>query len=260
MTELAIETRSLTKHFGGAAAVDGVDLSIEIGTIYGLVGPNGAGKTTTVNMLTGLLEPSSGTMRILGEELGRDSVGLKQRLGVMPDDLGLYEPLTGEEYLSLVGYIYGLSKKDVKERMAQLFEFMEIAPARKRPIHQYSHGMKKKLALAGILLHEPDVIFLDEPFENLDPRAAKYTQDALRQLAGRGSTIVLTSHILGLVEKFCSDVALMAGGKIVFSSPTDQIRTKVKNELSQETYADLEDVFLSLTIDGKDAAPKLSWL
>ena len=262
MEKSAISTVDLTKRFGDVLAVDHIDLKVPRGSIWGLIGPNGAGKTTTINMLSGLYRPTSGTIEILGERFNGTEVSIKKNFGVMLEKLGLYESLTGEEFLTLIGYIFDIEKMDLKKRINELFEYMELIPARRRPIHQYSQGMKKKLALAGILLHEPRIIFLDEPFENLDPLATRKIQDTLSAMARKGSTIFLTSHILSTVEKFCSEVALMIQGRIVFVSPTDRIRDRIKDELTREHYDDLEDVFLSFVEKEEDERQKfrLSWI
>ena len=246
MSAPVIVAEQLTKRFGDLVAVDQVDLALEAGALCGLIGPNGAGKTTLVHLLTNLYLPTSGSVRILGKRFDREPLAIKQQLGVLPEGLALYERLTGEEYLAFRAEVFGLPRAVARARMSELFEFTELVPVRRKPIHQYSQGMKKKLALAGLLLHDPQVLLLDEPFESLDPLFVRRLQPTLTALARRGATIFITSHQLHAVEQVCSEVAVMVKGAIVFRAPTDQLRSRVKDELTQERYADLEDVFVSL--------------
>jgi ABC-2 type transport system ATP-binding protein len=255
----AIRVRNLTKQFGNLVAVDAITLEVKVGTLFGFVGPNGAGKTTTVNMLTGLLKPTSGTIKILGLDLEKNPMEIKQSMGVMPEGLALYEQLTGEEYLHFVGRMYGLEKEDIYCRSEELFQFMDLQDFRKTYIYQYSMGMKKKLSLASIFIHDSKVLFLDEPFEGIDPVSSKLIRGALEQIRERGATIFLTSHILSTVEKVCTEICIINKGKIIFTSPTEQIRERMKDEISQEKYDDLEDVFLTL-IATEQEGKELSWL
>ena len=255
----AIHVRNLTKQFGNLVAVDAITLEVKRGTLFGFVGPNGAGKTTTVNMLTGLLKPTSGTIKILGLDLEKSPVEIKQSMGVMPEGLALYEQLTGEEYLHFVGRMYGLEKEDIHSRSEELFQFMDLQDFRKTYIYEYSMGMKKKLSLASIFIHDPEVLFLDEPFEGIDPASSKLIRDALEQMREKGATIFLTSHILPIVEKVCTEICIINKGKIIFTSPTEQIRERMKDEISQKRYDDLEDVFLTL-IGTEQDGKELSWL
>ncbi|MCK4590970.1 MAG: ABC transporter ATP-binding protein, partial [Candidatus Latescibacteria bacterium] len=216
----AIHVRNLTKQFGNLVAVDAIALEVKVGTLFGFVGPNGAGKTTTVNMLTGLLKPTSGTVEILGRDLEKEPVETKRNMGMMPEGLALYEQLTGEEYLYFVGRMYGLEKEDIHSRSEELFQFMDLQDFRKTYIYEYSMGMKKKLSLASIFIHDPEVLFLDEPFEGIDPVSSKLIRGALEQMRDKGATIFLTSHILPTVEKVCTEICIINKGKIIFTSPT----------------------------------------
>ncbi|HID94653.1 MAG TPA: ABC transporter ATP-binding protein [Candidatus Latescibacteria bacterium] len=257
--EYTIYAEGLTKRFGNLTAVDDVSLKVERGALFGFIGPNGAGKTTTINMLTGLLTPTSGTVEILGLDLKRDSVEIKRNMGVMPESSALYEQLTGEEYLYFVGRMYGLEKEEIHSRCEELFEFMELQDYRKTYIYEYSMGMKKKLSLASIFIHDPRVLFLDEPFEGIDPVSSKLIRGALEQMRDKGATIFLTSHILSTVEKMCTEICIINKGKIIFTSPTEEIRDRIKNELNQSKCTDLEGVFLSLVAPEQEGKG-LSWL
>ncbi len=255
----AICARNLTKRFGALTAVDELSLKVESGALFGFVGPNGAGKTTTINMLTGLLKPTSGTVEILGRELEKDPVEIRRDTGVMPEGLALYDQLTGEEYLYFVGIMYGLEKEEIHFRSEELFQFMDLQDFRKTYIYEYSMGMKKKISLASIFLHDPKVLFLDEPFEGIDPVSSKLVRSALEQMRDKGATLFLTSHILSAIEKMCTEICLINKGEIIFTSPTEEIRDRIKDEISQKRYDDLEDVFLSL-VASDEKAKGLSWL
>ena len=251
--ELAIETSGLTRLFGAVRAVDGLDLRVEAGTFYGFLGPNGAGKSTTIKMLTGLLAPTSGTMRILGTELAGDDASreVKQRVGVVPEDLALFDNLTGREYLTFIGRMYLLPPATVRERCQELLAMMDLDHDEKKITLEYSHGMKKKLALAAALLPNPDLLFLDEPFEGVDAVASRMLRDTLRQFVKRGATVFLTSHVLDIVEKLCTDVSIIAQGRLVDQASMAEIRRT----------GSLEERFLATVGQGQAAEiQKLSWL
>lgn len=250
--ELAIETSGLTRLFGAVRAVDGLDLRVEAGTFYGFLGPNGAGKSTTIKMLTGLLAPTSGTMRILGTELVGDDASreVKQRIGVVPEDLALFDNLTGREYLTFIGRMYLLPPATVRERCQELLAMMDLDHDEKKITLEYSHGMKKKLALAAALLPNPDLLFLDEPFEGVDAVASRMLRDTLRQFVKRGATVFLTSHVLDIVEKLCTDVSIIAQGRLVDQASMVEIRRT----------GSLEERFLATVGQGQAEIQKLSWL
>src|SRR6266699_5639523 len=204
----AIETNGLTRRFGDFRAVDGLDLQVDRGKFYGFLGPNGAGKSTTIKMLTGLLAPTSGSMRILGEEL-RDpdkAREIKRRIGVVPENLALFDNLTAREYLTFIGRMYLLPIVTVRERCQELLTMMSLENEDKKLTLEFSHGMKKKLALAAALIPNPDLLFLDEPFEGVDAVASLVLRDTLKQVVSRGATVFVTSHVLEIVEKLCTDV------------------------------------------------------
>lgn len=249
---LAVETSGLTRCFGPVRAVDGLDLRVEAGKFYGFLGPNGAGKSTTIKMLTGLLAPTSGGMRILGADLGNPDAALavKRRIGVVPEDLALFDNLTAREYLTFIGRMYLLPQATVRERCLELLAMMDLAEQEKKVTLEYSHGMKKKLALAAALLPNPDLLFLDEPFEGVDAVASRTLRDTLRQCVKRGATVFLTSHVLEIVERLCTDVGIIAQGRLVLQASMDDIRQT----------GTLEDRFLAAVGNGHAEPQKLSWL
>jgi ABC-2 type transport system ATP-binding protein len=249
---LAVETRRLTRCFGAVRAVDELDLRVEAGTFFGFLGPNGAGKSTTIKMLTGLLAPSSGTMRILDADLAAPDAArnVKRRVGVVPEDLALFDNLTAREYLTFIGRMYLLPADTVRQRCQELLAMMSLDQEEKKITLEYSHGMKKKLALAAALLPNPDLLFLDEPFEGVDAVASRTLRDTLRQFVNRGATVFLTSHVLEIVEKLCTDVGIIAQGRLVLQAPMSEINQT----------GTLEERFLAAVGDGQAERQKLSWL
>lgn len=250
---LAIETNRLTRRFGQLLAVDGLDLRVEAGTFYGFLGPNGAGKSTTIKMLTGLLAPTAGTMHILGEDVrdGRSAREVKRRIGVVPEDLALFDNLTAREYLTFVGRMYGLPLPTVRERSEELLVMMDLDHEDKKLTLEFSHGMKKKLTLAAALIANPDLLFLDEPFEGVDAVSSRVLRDTLKRCVQRGATVFVTSHVLEIVEKLCTAVGIIAQGKLVHQSTMDEIR---------RSGASLEDRFLEAVGSDQVEQQKLSWL
>jgi ABC-2 type transport system ATP-binding protein len=258
VTELApvIVTEALTRRFGEQAAVDGLSISVPAGAFYGFLGPNGAGKSTTINILTGLLAPTSGRALILGCDVVTEPLEVKRRIGVVPDGLALFERLTGEEQLRFVGRLYGLDAGETARRSGDLLEAMELGADARKLIAGYSHGMRKKLALCCALIHNPRLLFLDEPFEGVDAVAAKGIRDLLSRLvAGGQTTVFLTSHVLEIVERLCSHVAIVDHGRLVASGRLDDLRRGADG--SEQS---LETLFLSLVGAGRDPARGLEWL
>lgn len=250
----AIETHHLTRRFGEATAVDALDLTVEAGTFFGFLGPNGAGKSTTLEMLTGLLEITSGSAAVLGFDVVRQAVEVKRRIGVVPEELALFDRLTSWEYLSFVGRMYGLDRATIHARSEELLEVMELTD-RKKLIVDYSHGMRKKLAISAALLHDPELLFLDEPFEGIDAVSSRLIKDILGSLLARRVTIFLTSHILETVERLCGEVAILHRGRLVAQGSVEQLRAGRPG--GPET---LEELFLSLVADGEAPPARLSWL
>jgi ABC-2 type transport system ATP-binding protein len=249
---LAVETNGLTRCFGPVRAVDGLDLRVEAGEFFGFLGPNGAGKSTTIKMLTGLLAPSGGSMRILGADLAAADAArtVKRRVGVVPEDLALFDNLTAREYLTFIGRMYLLEPDTVRRRCDELLSMMDLDHEEKKITLEYSHGMKKKLALAAALLPNPDLLFLDEPFEGVDAVASRMLRDTLLRFVQRGTTVFLTSHVLEIVEKLCSTVGIIAKGRLVFQSSMAEVRRA----------GTLEERFLAAVGGGRAEPQKLSWL
>ncbi len=218
-----ISCKNLCKTFGEFKAVDDITIEVKAGEICAFLGPNGAGKSTTVKMLTGLLRPSSGQAMVAGFDVARQSMELRRAIGVLPEDLGLFDSLTVQEHLLMSGPIYGLSTAETKRRTEQLLEALGLQHGRNTFANQCSHGMRKKTCLAMALLHDPQVLFLDEPFEGIDPVTSKTIRDLLTLLAARGKTIFLTSHILTIVEKLATQIDMIRAGKIVWTSAADAL-------------------------------------
>jgi len=235
-------------------------MDLREGIIFGFVGPNGAGKTTTLNILTYLELPTSGQIKIFGLDHSHNAMAIKKRIGVMPEHLPLFDGLFGIEYLAFIGSLYDLSKDKILNRSSEIFSYFGFEEASHKFISTYSHGMKKKLSFASAIIHSPKILFLDEPFENVDPISRKKMKDVLKRMRDKGSTVFITSHALAEVEDFCDEVAIINKGKIVYQSETKDIRNKIKNEVTKETYHSLEEIFLDLTTDKEENDKTLSWL
>jgi ABC-2 type transport system ATP-binding protein len=250
----------LTRRFGELVAVDCIDLRVEAGQFFGFLGPNGAGKSTTIKMLTGLLLPTAGRVSLLGIDFARHPVEVKRQIGVVPEGMGLFERLTAPEYLEFVGRMYGLDKGTTRKRSEELLEFMQLADRSRTLIADFSHGMQKKLALAAAVIHGPRILFLDEPFEGVDALAAGALKELLGRMTERGVTIFLTSHVLEIVERLCSHVAIIKRGRLVAQGSLEQLRSGVPNT-EGETLT-LEDIFLSVVGEGaaRPQVEELSWL
>ena len=246
----AVSVRGLRKAFDGKVAVAGIGLDVPHGSFFGLVGPNGAGKTTTLRMVTGLLRPDAGSASVEGVDVWADPVRVKAVIGVLPEDLNLFERLTGRELLTYNGLLRGLGADLVEERARDLVDVLDLADAADTLVVDYSHGMKKKIALAAALLHAPRVLFLDEPFESIDPVSARTIRSILERHVASGATVVVSSHVMELVERLCDHVAVMHEGKIVAAGETDRVRNG----------RPLEDVFVELVGARETGADKLEWL
>ncbi len=249
---LAIETQQLTRFFDDFCAVDRIDLQVDQGTFYGFLGPNGAGKSTTIKMLTGLLAPSGGQISVLGKNPlnSSESLEVKRHVGVVPEDLALFDNLTAREYLTFVGRMYLLERDTIRSRIDDLLGLMRLEEEEKKLTLEYSHGMKKKLALAAALLPNPDLLFLDEPFEGVDAVTSRVLRDMLVGYVSRGSTVFLTSHVLDIVEKLCTHVGIIAEGKLVEQASLEDLRRG----------SSLEDRFLEKVGSDAEATQKLDWL
>src|ERR1700674_742926 len=229
-----ISTQGLTRRFGELSAVQDVNLRVAPGQFFGFLGPNGAGKSTTIKMLTGLLAPTSGRMQILGSDFTQNPVEVKRQIGVVPEGMALFGRLTGSEYLNFVGRMYGLDRDTAAKRSAELLEFMQLTDQPNALVTDYSHGMQKNLALAAAVIHGPRVLFLDEPFEGVDAIASGTLKSMLQGMIARGATIFLTSHVLEIVERLCSHVAIIHRGKLVAQGSLEELRAGVEAQTPAE--------------------------
>jgi ABC-2 type transport system ATP-binding protein len=264
MTTPAIDTAALTRRFGDFTAVDNVNLRVDAGQFFGFLGPNGAGKSTTIKMLTGLLAPTTGAIRILGEDLRANSAEIKRQIGVVPEGMALFGRLTADEYLQFVGRMYGLDRATTLNRTRELLEFMQLADEQKKLITDFSHGMQKKLALAAAVIHGPKVLFLDEPFEGVDAVAAGTLKSMLQRMIARGATIFLTSHVLEIVERLCTHIAIIHRGQLVAQGSLDELRGGI---VEGPEKSSLEEIFLKIVGTAREGSPaatapeqELSWL
>ncbi len=248
---LAIETQGLTRLFDGRPAVVDLALAVPVGAFYGFLGPNGAGKSTTIRMLTGLLGPSAGSARVLGVDLARDGVAVKRRIGVVPDGLALFERLSGAEQLRIHGQLYGLDRREAARRADELLAALELAADAGKLVSEYSHGMKKKLALGCALIHGPQLLFLDEPFEGIDAVAVTGIRQMLQDLVARGAmTIFLTSHVLEVVERLVTHVGIIRQGRLAAQGTLAEVRGT----------GTLEEVFIRTVGEERAPTQALSWL
>ena len=274
----AISTQALTRTFGSLVAVQDMYLAVAPGQFFGFLGPNGAGKSTTIKMLTGLLAPTSGSISILGLNLAARAIEIKRQIGVVPEGMALFGRLTGAEYLNFVGRMYGLDRITAAKRAAELLDFMQLSDQPKTLVTDFSHGMQKKLALAAAVIHAPRILFLDEPFEGVDAIAAGTLKSMLQRMIDRGATIFLTSHVLEIVERLCSHVAIIHRGRLVAQGSLEELRAGVAAQ-SQAALAGgassapgaepplapgekltLEQIFLRIVGGTRAAGQELSWL
>ena len=243
-----IETGHLVKKFGEKVAVNDVSFNVHGGEVFGFLGPNGAGKTTTIKAIVGLLQPTSGTVKVAGYDVQLQPMQAKAACGFVPDTPNLYMKLSARELLRFVGDLYELNPGKIAERGDELLRVFDLAEVRDDPIDSYSHGMKQKIALAAALIHDPKVLVLDEPTVGLDPKSARLIKDMLRQLADRGAAVFLSTHILEIAEHMCDRIGIINRGNLVAVGTMDELRALGKGERS------LEDIFLSLTGGADEAA------
>ena len=249
-----IEISQLTKRFGDLVAVDRLDLRVEPGEIFGLLGPNGAGKTTTIKVLTGLLRPTSGFVRVTGIDLASRPLEAKRRMGLVPDEPFVYPKLTGTEFLRFAGDLYGVEIETQKKRIPELLEMFELSSYAGELAESYSHGMRQKLVLCAALLHEPPVLVLDEPLVGLDPKSGRLVKEIFQTLSKRGCTLFMCTHILEIAERLCHRIGIMTSGRLKALGTLSELRNQAKSG-----GAALEDVFLSLT-GGSEYASLLKYL
>jgi ABC-2 type transport system ATP-binding protein len=250
-TAPAIELAALTKRYGDHAAVDGLSLNVPRGCFFGFLGPNGAGKTTTIRMMMGLAPPTSGQIRMLGYSLPAQSMEVRTRIGVVPDDTLLFDQLTGPEFIEFAGRLYGLPREVARERTRELLALFELDSQPRKLIGEYSKGMRKRTALAAALIHRPRLFLLDEPFEGVDAVGARLMKDILTEQVRGGATIFLTSHVLEVVERLCERLAIIHQGRLVAEGTMEELRSA-----SGET---LEQLFVRL-VGGSRSAGSLEWL
>ena len=252
---LSIMANGLRKSFGAKVAVEHLNLNVREGEFYGFLGPNGAGKSTTIRMLCGLLTPDSGMISVAGFDAAAQPLQIKARIGVLPEETNLYERLTGMEFLLFSGQMYGLGREEARSRAADLLELMELTEVRDKLIVDYSMGMKKKTAFAAALIHRPKVLFLDEPFNGIDPISVRAIRNVLQHLIVRGTTIFISSHVMEVIERLCTRVAIINHGRIVGEGTLAELRAA--SQSANDTS--LEDVFLKL-VDAQISDETLSWL
>lgn len=249
----AIRLTNLSKKYGPVVAVENLSLTVPAGAMFGFLGPNGSGKSTTIGCMTGLLDPTAGQIELLGEPFNAGSASLKRRIGVMPETLGLFEPLYAHEFLSFIGRMFGLDENTTRKRVSELLDALELTDTSKT-LSQYSTGMRKRVAFAAAVIHSPEILFLDEPFESIDPAGVALMKQWLRRLTEQGRTVFITSHVLETVERICTEVAIVTRpGKLVWHG---DITTFPIRQDGQEFHA-LEPLFLHLT--GERYAD-LNWL
>ena len=241
MSDIALELKNLVKNFG-RPAVDHINLQVRRGELYALLGPNGAGKSTTLRMVAGLLAPDSGSIHILGQELAADPAAAKQKLAYLPDEAMLYNKLKPFEYLEFVAGLWGMSAAQAQSRAQQLLSWLDLTQHADELIEGFSKGMKQKLALAGALIHEPELIILDEPLTGLDAAAARQVKDVLLRHVAQGGTVILTTHILDVAERLAERIGIIQHGRLIAEGMLDELRARTDNGSGT-----LEDVFLQLT-------------
>jgi len=246
----ALVLQGLVKRFDGVYAVAGLDLEVPTGSFYGLLGPNGAGKTTTLNMAVGLLRPDHGRAIVLGRDVWRDPIEVKRSLGTLPDGVRLFDRLTGAELLEYTGLLRGMDRATIADRSRDLLDVLDLTGATSTLVVDYSAGMKKKIGLACALLHAPRLLVLDEPFEAVDPVSAALIRDILQRYVGGGGTVIFSSHVMAVVERLCTHVAVLAQGQLKIVGTLDEVRGG----------RDLEDVFVELVGGRTATGSELAWL
>lgn len=253
----AVQTENLTRRFGDLVAVDRLNLTVPRGVIFGFLGPNGAGKSTTINMLISLLPPTAGTARVGGFDVRQEPLEVKRRIGVVPEGLSLYERLTAVEQIELVGRLHGLGRTEIERRIPSLLEALELQDSADKMILDYSQGMRKKTAVACALVHAPEILFLDEPFESVDPISTRAIKEVLREMVDhRGTTVFFSTHVMELAERFCDQVGIINKGQLAGAGSIAELR----RQASLPDDAPLEDVFLRSVGAEVDDEGLLDWL
>jgi ABC-2 type transport system ATP-binding protein len=251
--------RGLVRTFGSKIAVDDLNLRVRRGEFFGFLGPNGAGKSTTIKLMVGSLRPSAGSVWISGVNVWEDPLRARSLMGVLPEQLNLYERLSGREFLTFAGHMYGLKKGEVQQRAQDLLSVLTLNDDADKLIVDYSVGMRKKIALAAALIHRPQVLFLDEPFEGIDPISSRIIRNILRDLTSAGVTIFFSSHIMEVVERLCSRVGIINQGKLVAEGTLQELRARASQSGHTGEGATLEDIFLEV-VGAPQERGNLSWL
>ena len=257
-TQYAVVTQNLTQLFGQKVAVDRLNLRVGTGEFFGFLGPNGAGKSTTIKMLVGLLRPTAGTVHVGGIDVWKDPIRARAIMGVLPEYLNLYERLSGREFVLFAGHMYGVPDNEVRKRTDELLNVFGLANDADKLVVDYSVGMRKKVALAAAIIHRPEVLFLDEPFEGVDPVSSRVVRDILRELTQRGTTIFFSSHIMEVVERLCTRVGIINQGVLVAEGTLQELRERAQGTTGNKD-ATLEDIFLNV-IGVQNESHNLSWL
>src|SRR5436305_926142 len=252
----AIITRDLLCVFGQKAAVNHLNLAVKRGEFYGFLGPNGAGKSTTIKMMVGLLRPTAGNVLVGGIDVWKDPLRARELMGVLPEYLNLYERLTGKEFLVFAGHMSGLPSNVISQRSEELLHILTLIDDADKLIVDYSVGMRKKIALAAALIHSPQVLFLDEPFEGIDPISSRTMRDIMRGITQHGTTIFFSSHIMEVVERLCTRVGIINQGILVAEGTLQELRDRASGENKDAT---LEDIFLNV-VGAHEESHNLSWL
>jgi len=250
----ALALTNLQKSYGNVRAVNDLTLTVKQGRFFGFLGPNGAGKTTTIKMLTGLAQPDSGTIEVLGMQLPEQSLEVRRKIGIVPDDSLLFDYLTGSEYLEFVARLYETPKPVARDRARELLELFELSEHRRKLIGEYSKGMRKRVAMAAALIHRPRLFLMDEPFEGVDAVGARLMKDILLAQVRHGATVFLTSHVLDVVERICDEIAIVKDGRVVAQGTVTQLR-----EQAAQGAATLEEIFVNL-VGSANNVGKLDWL
>lgn len=242
LKDISIKVNNLSKSYGSHQAVNQLNLEVKSGELFGFLGPNGAGKTTTIKMMTGLLEPSGGEVTLKGINIWKHPIDAKQLISYVPDHPNLYPKLTGWEYLEFVAAVYKIPNHTFRAKAKELLELFSLIDRANELIESYSHGMKQKIAICGALVHEPEIVFLDEPTVGLDPKSARNLKDLLRTLCDNGMTAFVSTHILEIAEQMCDRIGIITEGNIIALGTTDELR-----EREGHAEGSLEDIFLQLT-------------
>jgi ABC-2 type transport system ATP-binding protein len=252
----AVVTRDLSRAFGQKVAVNRLNLTVRAGEFFGFLGPNGAGKSTSIKMMTGLLRPSAGSVWISGVDVWQDPLHARALMGVLPEYLNLYERLTGREFIIFSGHMYGVAEADIRRRTEDLLQVLDLANDANKLIVDYSVGMRKKVALAAAIIHRPQVLFLDEPFEGIDPISSRVIRDILHDLTQHGTTIFFSSHIMEVVERLSTRVGIINQGVLVAEGSLQELRERASGANKDAT---LEDIFFNV-IGARNENHNLSWL